>query len=345
MEEALKAKQWLEGLLGLEVGDDFFDVLGDGVLLCSIINTIKPGTIKKVNPTGRAKKFPPKKMENINNFIFGARTLGLLKSNLFEIPEFLERKRPDRLVRTLIGLEALAKKAGIDRSAGSSIMSMSAELEEEDKKKAAAALESLEAKEKEDKLKREQEEKERQERDQKLREEGKLKEDEYFARQEQARKERLEREEKIKKDRDEMLAKLQAEREKDKARVGTPSSPAGSSAYTSGAPRVLHGTDALLAWAARCCDAHGIAVNNFTTDWKDGMAFSALVAYHFPSEINISVAKSKTPLERLELAFDVAGRNGVPPLLDPEDVCDIPTPDRRSIITYLGCLHKGFRGL
>jgi len=211
-------------------------------------------------------------------------------------------------------------------------------------KKTAAALELLEAKEKEEKLKREQEEKERQERDKKLREEGKLKEEDYLARQEQARKERLEREEKIKKERDEMLAKLQSEREKDKAKVGT-STPVGSSAYTSGPPRVLHGTDALLAWAARCCEPHGIAINNFTTDWKDGMAFSALVAYHFPNEINMSAAKTKTPLERLELAFDVAGRNGVPPLLDPEDVCEIPTPDRRSMITYLGCLYKGFRAL
>jgi hypothetical protein len=33
---------------GLEVGEDFFAALGDGVLLCSIINTIKPGTIPKV---------------------------------------------------------------------------------------------------------------------------------------------------------------------------------------------------------------------------------------------------------------------------------------------------------
>ena len=35
-------------LSGLEVGEDFFVMLGDGVLLCSIINTIKPGTISKV---------------------------------------------------------------------------------------------------------------------------------------------------------------------------------------------------------------------------------------------------------------------------------------------------------
>jgi hypothetical protein len=35
-------------MLGLEVEDDFFTVLYDGVILCSIINTIKPGTIPKV---------------------------------------------------------------------------------------------------------------------------------------------------------------------------------------------------------------------------------------------------------------------------------------------------------
>lgn len=118
--EADKARQWLEDTLGaesdhthtllvivnirsgLEVGEDFFVALGDGVLLCSIINTIKPGTINKVrhcipqscspclineqvNPAGRAKKLPPKRMENINNFIFGARKLGMLKSQLFEV--------------------------------------------------------------------------------------------------------------------------------------------------------------------------------------------------------------------------------------------------------------------
>jgi hypothetical protein len=45
-----------------------------------------------------------------------------------------------------------------------------------------------------------------------------------------------------------------------------------------------------------------------------------------------------------QLAFEVAGKLGIPPLLDPEDICDIDTPDRRSMITYLGCLYKGFKG-
>ena len=57
-------------------------------------------------------------MENINNFILGARKLGLLKSQLFELPEFLEKKRHDRLVKCVLSLEQLAKKNGIDRSAG-----------------------------------------------------------------------------------------------------------------------------------------------------------------------------------------------------------------------------------
>lgn len=38
----------------------------------------------------------------------------------------------------------------------------------------------------------------------------------------------------------------------------------------------------------------------------------------------------------------LAGRLGAPPLLDPEDVWDIDTPERRSMITYFGVLYKAF---
>ncbi len=51
-----------------------------------------------------------------------------------------------------------------------------------------------------------------------------------------------------------------------------------------------------------------------------------------------------TFLQRLELAFDVGAKLGAPPLLDPEDVCDIPVPERRSMITYLGVVYKAFKG-
>jgi len=107
-------------------------------------------------------------------------------------------------------------------------------------------------------------------------------------------------------------------------------------------PQKLSGLDAMLYWSKSRCENYGIEVSNFTSHWKDGLAFCALVHYYFPKAIDFNACKTKAPKDRLALAFDAAGNQGVPPLLDPEDVCDVNVPDRRSIITYVSCLYKGF---
>ena len=56
-----------------------------------------------------------------------------------QLPEFLEKKRPDRLVKCVLHLADLAKKHGIDRSAASSVLADAAKLDEADAKKAAEA--------------------------------------------------------------------------------------------------------------------------------------------------------------------------------------------------------------
>jgi hypothetical protein len=45
----------------------FHEALKDGVYLCKLINTIQPGSVKKVNTT----KMAFKQMENIGNFLTG----------------------------------------------------------------------------------------------------------------------------------------------------------------------------------------------------------------------------------------------------------------------------------
>jgi len=359
--EAAHAAKWLEDLLGLEVGDNFFDALGDGVLLCSIINTVKPGTISKVNPSGRAKKFPPKRMENINAFIFGARKLGMLKSQLFELPEFLERKRHDRLVKTVLNLEKLAVTNGIDRSKAGNIMQAAQALDAADKAKEEALI----AKMQEEAHKHEELLKQREEQEKKDRETGKIAEDEYKSRMEKIQKEREERErerqEKIKRDKEEIDKRLKAAREAaaSKSASTNAGSPAASrlaapssgepqrspspSRASAGPPRTLYGTDALLAWLQdKTVGFEGVQVDDFTKSWKDGLAFCALMARVAPNDIDFNACKGKTPMQRLEQAFDVASKLGAPPLLDPEDVCDIAVPDRRSMITYFGILYKAF---
>jgi len=116
-----------------------------------------------------------------------------------------------------------------------------------------------------------------------------------------------------------------------------------SSSSSSSAPKVYSGADAIIYWAQTRCEDYGIEVKNFTTSWKDGLAFCALVHSYFPKSIDYQACKNKTPNERCSLAFEAAGQQGVPPLLDPEDVTEVQTPDKRSMMTYLSCLYKGFK--
>ncbi len=41
-------REWLYEMVGLDVGVNLFEALSDGVVLCSIANTIRPGIVPKV---------------------------------------------------------------------------------------------------------------------------------------------------------------------------------------------------------------------------------------------------------------------------------------------------------
>lgn len=51
--------------------------------------------------------------------------------------------------------------------------------------------------------------------------------------------------------------------------------------------------------------SQGVNVQDFTKSWKDGLAFCALINRHAPKELDYAAMKSKTPAERLEIAFEV----------------------------------------
>ncbi|MCJ8746168.1 hypothetical protein PDJAM_G00138660 [Pangasius djambal] len=96
----------------------------------------------------------------------------------------------------------------------------------------------------------------------------------------------------------------------------------------------------LLLWAQRMVEGyHGLRCDNFTTSWRDGRLFNAVINKHRPNLIDMSKVYRQTNLENLEQAFSVAERElGVTRLLDPEDV-DVPHPDEKSIITYVSSLY------
>ncbi|KAL0962606.1 hypothetical protein UPYG_G00342470 [Umbra pygmaea] len=96
----------------------------------------------------------------------------------------------------------------------------------------------------------------------------------------------------------------------------------------------------LLLWSQRMVEGyHGMRCDNFTTSWRDGKLFNAIIHKHRSSLIDMSKVYRQTNGENLEQAFSVAERDlGVTRLLDPEDV-DVPHPDEKSIITYVSSLY------
>uniref|UniRef100_A0A667ZH58 Plectin n=1 Tax=Myripristis murdjan TaxID=586833 RepID=A0A667ZH58_9TELE len=96
----------------------------------------------------------------------------------------------------------------------------------------------------------------------------------------------------------------------------------------------------LLLWSQRMVEGYqGMRCDNFTTSWRDGKLFNAIIHKHRPTLIDMSKVYRQSNQENLEQAFSVAERElGVTRLLDPEDV-DVPHPDEKSIITYVSSLY------
>ncbi|XP_075599153.1 plectin isoform X1 [Balearica regulorum gibbericeps] len=96
----------------------------------------------------------------------------------------------------------------------------------------------------------------------------------------------------------------------------------------------------LLLWSQRMVeDYQGLRCDNFTTSWRDGRLFNAIIHRHKPMLIDMNRVYRQSNLENLDQAFTVAERDlGVTRLLDPEDV-DVPQPDEKSIITYVSSLY------
>ncbi|GAA6102245.1 spectrin family protein isoform X2 [Tachysurus ichikawai] len=101
--------------------------------------------------------------------------------------------------------------------------------------------------------------------------------------------------------------------------------------------------DALLLWCQmKTAGYPNVNVHNFTTSWRDGLAFNAIVHKHRPDLIEFDTLKRSNAHYNLQNAFNIAEKEmGLTKLLDPEDV-NVDQPDEKSIITYVATYYHYF---
>ncbi|XP_049904528.1 LIM domain only protein 7-like isoform X9 [Epinephelus moara] len=120
-EAYVEAQRWIEAVTKKKFGsDDFRSALENGVLLCDLINKIKPGIIKRVNrlPT------PIAGLDNLNVFLKACGRLGLKEAQLFHPGDLQDlstrvtvkhQETNRRLKNVLITIYWLGRRAQCDR--------------------------------------------------------------------------------------------------------------------------------------------------------------------------------------------------------------------------------------
>jgi len=103
------------------------------------------------------------------------------------------------------------------------------------------------------------------------------------------------------------------------------------------------GEKGLLLWCQRVTKGYhkgGSAIKNFSRSWKPALPFVAII-HHFRPDL-IEFDKDMSNKDACESAFSVAESLGIPRILDVEDICDTPVPDKKIVMTYVAEYFKKF---
>ncbi|XP_056421747.1 dystonin isoform X16 [Hyla sarda] len=115
-----------------------------------------------------------------------------------------------------------------------------------------------------------------------------------------------------------------------------------SDIHVTGESEDMSAKEKLLLWTQQTTEGYGgIRCENFTTCWRDGRLFNAIIHRYRPDLIDMDTVAVQSNITNLENAFYVAEKLGVTRLLDPEDV-DVSSPDEKSVITYVSSIYDVF---
>lgn len=99
--------------------DNISDALSDGVLLCNLINQMRPRSVASVHvPSPAVPKLPlPKCRKNVENFLEACRKMGVPKDQLCEATDILQDKGMVKVALTVAALVAMSSNSRTQPSA------------------------------------------------------------------------------------------------------------------------------------------------------------------------------------------------------------------------------------
>ncbi|UJR07784.1 hypothetical protein I4U23_012066 [Adineta vaga] len=106
-EQDKAVQEWIEAVTGEKFStDDYAEALHDGILLCKLMNKLKPGSVAKIHTSGG----PMKLRENIGVFQNAARAYGVSESEVFQAVDLFDKKNIQQVTLCVFALNRLAQK-------------------------------------------------------------------------------------------------------------------------------------------------------------------------------------------------------------------------------------------
>ncbi|XP_006881019.1 PREDICTED: EH domain-binding protein 1-like isoform X2 [Elephantulus edwardii] len=109
--------------------------------------------------------------------------------------------------------------------------------------------------------------------------------------------------------------------------------------------RKPNASQALLVWCKEVTKNYrGVKITNFTTSWRNGLSFCAILHHFRPDLIDYKSLNPQDIKENNKKAYDGFASIGISRLLEPSDMVLLAIPDKLTVMTYLYQIRAHFSG-
>ncbi|XP_014878492.1 EH domain-binding protein 1 isoform X8 [Poecilia latipinna] len=106
---------------------------------------------------------------------------------------------------------------------------------------------------------------------------------------------------------------------------------------------LVNSSQSLLQWCQSITNNYkGVKVTNFSTSWRNGLAFCAILHHFHPDKIDFECLVPHDIKLNNKKAFDGFEALGISRLLEPSDMVLLSVPDRLIVMTYLSQIRSHF---